>query len=285
MKTLGAFLLGIIVVFAGCTPSSAATKVHPQDPTGLCTSPIESSSDPSASYYVGKSPTVEHWWVSNDAWSGTHGPQSINVCGAQSWYSVSNQPNNGGQVETYPDTEYDVGGRASDGSGAATTKPISAYTSITSTYAESNPMSGGDGWDAAYDLWTNQWGSGAGTETMIWNQWAGGQGYWADCSQGIGSCSNPGSAASVNLGAVNYHFYANGSDCNTTNVGGCELMFFRDRQKSSGSVDLLAAFNWEVANGYASASDVPTQLEYGTEVAYTTGDETFNTTGLTITLS
>ena len=53
---------------------------------------------------------VENWWVNNDAWSGSHGPQTINVCSSTSWFAVSNQPNNGGQVETYPDTEYDVGG-------------------------------------------------------------------------------------------------------------------------------------------------------------------------------
>ena len=234
--------------------------------TGTCTNPSFSTSDPEGTDNTDPG-GIENWWVSNDSWSGSHGPQTINVCSASSWNAVSNQPNIGGQVETYPDTEYDVGGR--DGH---TTKPISAFNSITSTFAESNPSAGG--WDAGYDLWTNNWSN----ETMIWNQWAGAQSFWPQQANGSGG-------AALTLGGVPYHFFANGSNCNTTNVGGCELMFFRDTQTTSGSVDLLAAFQWEVAHGYAKSSDVPTQLEYGTEVCYTSGSETFNTTGLTMSLS
>jgi hypothetical protein len=72
------------------------------------------------------------------------------------------------------------------------------------------------------------------------------------------------------LDGVPYHFYANGK----------ELMFFRDTQVTSGSVDILAAYQWEVAHGFAKASDIPTQIEYGTEVASTSGAETFNVTAL-----
>jgi len=204
--------------------------------------------------------------VSNDAWSGRHGPQTIYVCNQSSWYAVSNQPNDGGQVETYPDTKYDVGGR--DG---GTTKPISGFTNITSTFAESFPAAGG--WDAAYDLWTNNWTN----ETMIWNQWAGGNGYWPSQA-----------TTSLTLDGVPYHFLCNGSAsdcCANGNHGNAEMMFFRDTQTSSGSVDLLAAFQWEVAHGYAKATDVPTQLEYGVEVSYTSGSETFPMTGLTMSVS
>ena len=79
----------------------------------------------------------------------------------------------------------------------------------------------------------------------------------------------------LTLDGVRYKFYDNGG----------ELMFFRDTQVTSGSVDLLAAFQWEVANGYAKTTDVPTQFEYGTEVCYTTGTETFNVTGLSFNVS
>ena len=43
-------------------------------------------------------------------------------------------------------------------------------------------------------------------------------------------------------------------------------------------MDILAAFQWEVAHGFAKAKDIPTQIEYGTEVAYTSGMEKFNVT-------
>ena len=179
------------------------------------------------------------------------------MCSASSWSATSTQPNDGGQIETYPDTEYDVGGR--DGN---TTTPISGFTSITSTFSEAYPSAGG--WDAAYDLWLNNWS----TEIMIWNQWAGDNSYWPAQADGTGG-------QALTLDGVPYHFFNNGG----------ELMFFRDAQVSSGSVDILAAFDWLVSQGIVKSTDVPTQLEYGVEIAYTSGTETFPMTGLTFSLS
>jgi hypothetical protein len=79
----------------------------------------------------------------------------------------------------------------------------------------------------------------------------------------------------VTIGGTEYHFVANGS----------ELIFMMVNQETSGSVDLLAVYNWEVANGYAKATDAPTQLEYGVEVCSTSGQETFPMTGLTFSVS
>jgi hypothetical protein len=220
-----------------------------------CTNPTFTSKNPDATDDADRG-SGQNWWVNNDAWSGSHGPQTINVCSKSSWYAVSQQPNHGGAVETYPDTEYDVGGRAK-----GSTKPISSYSSITSRFAETNDAAGS--WDAAYDLWTDNWKH----ETMIWNQWAGAQSYWPRMAKGSGGFA-------LTLDGVPYHFYANGK----------ELMFFRDKQVTSGLVDILAAYQWEVAHGFAKASDIPTQIEYGTEVASTSGAETFNVTALHVNM-
>jgi hypothetical protein len=252
--------------FGGSAPPPTTTTTKPPTTTttkppttttttpsagGNCASPTFSTSDAEGTENVDGGP--EFWWVNNDAWSGSHGPQTISACNQSSWFAVSNQPNNGGQVETYPDTEYDVGGRESP-----STKPISGWNSITSTFSEAYPSAGG--WDAAYDLWLNNWS----TEIMIWNQWAGSTSYW------------PGLATTaVTLDGVGYKFYNNNG----------ELMFFRDTQVASGSVDILAAFNWLVSQGIVKATDVPTQLEYGVEVCYTSGSETFPMTGLSFNLS
>jgi hypothetical protein len=255
MKNLTAFLL-ISAVSAGTGVASFGTAVAAATPSStgsLCTNPTFSSSDPHATDNADRG-NKEKWWVNNDAWSGSHGPQTIKVCSKSSWYALSHQPNQGGQVQTYPDSEYDVGGR-----NKGTTTPISAFSSITSTFAESNDAAGS--WDAAYDLWTDNWKH----ETMIWNQWVGPQSYWY-------SQATKSKGYALNLDGVPYHFYANGK----------ELMFFRDKQVASGSVDILAAYQWEVAHGFAKASDIPTQIEYGTEVCYTSGTETFNTTDFTV---
>jgi hypothetical protein len=249
-------LVGIAVpLVAGARLGSAAAS---STEGGVCTDPVFSSSTAEATDSVTTS-SPEYWWVNNDAWSGSHGPQTIYVCNQSSWYAVSNQPNDGGAIETYPDTEYDIGGRDS-----LNTKPITSFTNITSTFAETYPSAGG--WDAAYDLWSNDWT----TEVMIWNQWAGTNGYW------------PVQATiAVTLGGVPYKFFDNG----TKGTSNGELMFFRDTQAKSGSVDILAAFQWLVSNGYLKATAEPTQLLYGVEVSYTSGTETFPMTGLTMTVN
>ena len=235
---------------ATTVPASRTTTVAT---SRTCTDPMFSTSAATGAINIDPSPAPENWWVNSDAWNASHGPQTMKVCSQSRWYAVSDQPNNAGAVETYPDTEYDVGGRA-----AQSTKPISRFNSITSTFSEAYPSAGS--WDAAYDLWLNNWS----IEVMIWNQWAGAQGYW------------PGVATqTLTLDGVPYRFYKNGS----------ELMFFRGLQTTSGSVDILAAFKWLVSQGYVSSSDVPTQLEYGVEIASTSGSETFPMTGLTFNLS
>jgi hypothetical protein len=242
-------------------PPLTTTTVSTQPSGGNCTNPSFSSSDPEDTDNTDPN-DGEYYWVNNDAWSGSHGPQTIYVCNQSSWYAVSNQPNNDGQVETYPDTEYDVGGRDNP-----STTPISSFGSATSTFAENYPAAGG--WDAAYDMWTDNWTN----ETMIWNQWAGSNAYW------------PAQATiKLTLDGVPYTFLPNCSGPATAaNETNCEYMFFRQTQVSSGSVDLLAAFQWEVAHGYAK-SDIPTQLQYGVEISYTSGTETFPTTGLTMSV-
>ena len=251
--------------FGSAPGSAAAPTATPPAPTSNCTNPSYSTSDATGTENIDPN-GGEYWWVDNDAWSGSHGPQTMYVCSQSSWYATSNQPDVQGQVETYPDTEYDVGGRVN---GLPTT-PISGYPagSITSAFSEAYPSAGG--WDAAYDLWTDNWQN----ETMVWNQWAGTNGFW------------PGQATtSLTIDGVGYTFLANGTNCSAANESTCEYMFFRDTQVTSGSVDLAAIFQWEVANGYAKASDVPTQLQYGVEISYTSGSETFPLTGLTFNVS
>jgi hypothetical protein len=248
-------------------PTTVATASNPPAPGGNCTNPAYSSTEASGTDPID---SAGFWWVNNDAWSGSHGPQTINVCNQSSWDAVSDQPDVQGQVETYPDTEYDVGSRNS-----LSTEPISQFNSITSTFSEAYPSAGS--WDAGYDLWTNNWSN----ETMIWNQYAGGQAFWY--SQGT----------PVTIDGVQYHFVDNGNcqpvQCPASQGGGPsdhdELMFIMSNQETSGAVNLLGIFQWEVANGYANASDMPTQLEYGVEICSTSGTETFPMTGLTFSVS
>jgi len=264
----------------GSANSSTTVTVQPASvgtvTSSTCTDPIFSSSGADDTTNTDPNDGSEYYWVNNDAWSGSHGPQTINVCNQSSWYAVSNQPNNGGQVETSPDTEYDVGGRDNP-----STKTIAQWNSITSTFTEAYPSAGS--WDAAYDLWTDNWSN----ETMVWNQWTGTEDFWGNCAEPGPDQNTCGEAPSVaaTIDGVAYHFLALGTNCTAANESSCELIFFRDNQVSAGSVDILAIYQWEVAHDYAKTTDVPTQLEYGVEVCSTTGAETFPMNGLTFSLN
>jgi hypothetical protein len=247
------------------TPTTTATAAPAG---GNCTSPIFSSSEAQGTENTDPGDGNEYWWVDNDAWSGGAGPQTLNVCSQSSWNAVSNQPNVGGQVETYPNTEYDIGGRAGS---YPSTVPLSAYSSITSTFSEDFPTTG-DSFDAAYDLWTDNWTN----ETMIWNQYGGTQDYWVQCAEPGADQNDCGDyVGAVTLAGASYH---------VLNLGG-EVIFVRDVQVSSGSVDILGAYDYEIAQGLAKATDAPTQLEYGVEIVSTTGTQTFPLTGVTFSLA
>jgi hypothetical protein len=247
---------------------AATAATPPVTSGGNCTDPTFTTSNAEGTENTDPN-DGEYWWVNNDAWSGSAGPQTLYACNQSSWYATSNQPNEGGQVETYPDTEYDIGGREHP-----STTPISGYSAITSTFSEAFPTTG-DTIDAAYDIWTDNYTN----ETMIWNQWNGTNDYWGDCAESSDPNSYCGSTntteLSVTLDGALYHVLDNGG----------EIIFFRATQVSSGSVDILGAFDFEIAQGWAKASDVPTQLEYGVEICSTTGTQTFPLNGLTFSLS
>ena len=229
---------GASVKFGGTTGGGGGTG------GGVCNNPFANTSVDRGDIAI---PGTQ-FSVRNEAWNGSHGPQTIYACTEQSWYVMSNQPNLGGAVETYPDSLYSISGN----------KTIAQYTSITSTFAEQYTHTGD--WNAAYDNWMNNFSK----EVMIWNEWNGGPGFWPTQA-----------TTAVSLGGVPYHFYANGS----------ELMFFRDNQVKSGSVDILAAYKWLITQNLLKSTDVPTQIEYGVEICGTAGTtQRFDTTGFTVSL-
>jgi hypothetical protein len=244
--------LQAIAARSGYTSSPVATAAYTigAGAGGECTNPVWSTSEAKGADSLDSSGT---WRVDNDAWNAAHGPQTLYVCNQSSWYAVSDQTDAHGQVETYPNTEYDIGGR----NNGLPAKTVAQYTLIVSTFSEAFPAAGS--WDAAYDLWLNNWG----IEIMIWNEWTGTQLYWP-----------PSGAQALTLDGVPYRFYNNRG----------EFIFFRDTMVKSGSVDILAAMKWLVAQGLVKSTDVPTQLEYGVEICSTKGSETFPLTGVTFTL-
>jgi hypothetical protein len=232
-------------------PTVAPTPTPPVSPT-QCTNPLFTSSSFSGSWSNGG------YNVKNNVWNTAEGgPQTIYACAWNNWYVVSNQPGAGtdDSVKSYPSSQKLVN------------IPLSTMNNITSTFNVTTPSGGGavtpnsKQWNAAYDLWLDDWD----TEVMIWNNWTMNWQYWYGVYHGV----------SVTIGGVSYKAYYNGSDA---------MWFVRQNVTNSGSQDIAAVLRWAVSQGWLRNTQKVNAIEYGFEVTYTGTPTTFslNDYGLTI---
>ena len=223
--------------------------------------------------------------VNNDAWSGSAGPQTLYVCNQASWYVASNQPNVGGQVMTYPDTEHDLVPAPYACSMPNCGPVISSMTSATGTFAMTAPAGTNIGYDEAFDTWVDGLNENLSDEVMVWNKWENDlNGY------------SP-TVANVTIGGTSYDVYEQGLPSQQNGAG--LTIFAMNNQEASGTVNLLAIYNWVIANhpnwfGCSSAAACqaggshPAELssiEYGVEISYTAGLQDFGLTNFSVATS
>lgn len=184
--------------------------------------------------------------------------------------------------ELYPDTQANLVPAA-----YACTMPncgpvISSLTNVISTFGMSVPSGTNLGYDAAYDTWIDGLNNGNCEEMMVWNQWEN------DLSGATFVYTNQ------SIGGNTWDIWTFGNP----GGGNCGYVGFAPTtQVSSGSVNLLALYNWVIANnpawfdctstaackaGGANPAELST-VEYGVEVAYTTGIEKFALTNFSLT--
>ncbi|MFC7489817.1 hypothetical protein, partial [Knoellia alttitudinis] len=196
--------------------------------------------------------------VNNNMWSGEAGPQTIRACSWRQWSVTSNQPGTGtdDSVKTYPDTQRHVN------------YPLSSLRSMPSTFDVTVPPGGGTvpsrgkQWNAAYDLWLDNFG----TEVMVWNTWTMNWQYWYNTYRG----------QKVTIDGVSYFAYRNSTST--------AMWFIRENVTNKGSVDLAHILQWAVANGWLRSSQVLGEVEYGFEVSYTGEPTTFTLNDYSLTL-
>ena len=159
-------------------------------------------------------------------------------------------------------------GQGSSGDGV--TQKISAYTTITSTFAEDMHANPGTDAEAAYDIWT-----AAGTETMIQFDFSA---LRPRCSAGAGDpvlatvgFTEPGTGGTVQK----WDFCEFGTERIWQLSGGSE---------QSGSVDILAMLTWEQNHGFLPADAQFGLVGYGFEICSTGGaDENFTVSKFSLT--
>jgi len=211
-----------------------------------CKSPVFVTSDPNGGFNDGG------YFVHNNMWNSSAGlgPETLYACSYHDWYVVSNQTNNAGAVKTYPNVHKDYNA-----------VPISSFTTITSTFAETSPHVGI--YDVAYDIWTNGVATSGSTEFMIWTE--------------------------------NYKQVPAGSRAATTTLGGRTYDVWKTSDNhyiafvptvvfTSGTVDILQIFTWTTSQGWFPANSTLGQIDFGVEIVSTDdANATFQFTDFSIT--
>jgi hypothetical protein len=197
--------------------------------------------------------TLSGFYVDTDTWNaaGYQVSQTMYVCDYDNWYVVANMNDDAhdGAVKTYPNVHKDFNAAPK----------ISSFTTIASSFAHVAPHVGI--YEFAYDIWLNGVASSGSTEVMIW-------------TDNYHQTPSGSRQATVTFDGQSYDVYKSGSYIafvDTTNV-------------TSGTLDLLAFFNYVIGKGWIPATSTVGAIDYGVELVSTGGtDAVFAVTAFSLT--
>jgi Glycosyl hydrolase family 12 len=224
-----------------------ATATSPA-PSEQCTNPQFETSAPTGGWSDGG------YYLYNNMWNAARYSvqQTLYACSYNNWYVVANMNNDTGDgaVKTDPNVQMNFNEPA-----------ISSFQSISSTFAETSPDAGI--YNDAYDIWLNGVDTAGSDEVMIWNQ-------------------NHGQRPAGSVVAV---ATLDGRTYQVWKYGGY-IAFVAEPAFTSGTVNLLAFFNYVVSQGYIAANPTLGQIDYGVELVSTNGaPATFTFTNFSVTTS
>lgn len=233
---------------AGSKPSAATGPAAGTSPAASeqCANPQFETSDPTGGWSDGS------YYLYNNMWNAARygAQQTLYACSYNDWYVVANMNNDTGDgaVKTDPDVQMNFNEPA-----------ISSFQSLSSTFAETSPDVGI--YNDAYDIWLNGVDTAGSDEVMIWNQNHG--------QRPAGSV-----VAVTSLGGRTYQVWKYGG----------YIAFVAEPTFTSGTLNLLAFFNYVVSQGYIAANPTLGQIDYGVELVSTNGaPATFTFTNFSVT--
>jgi hypothetical protein len=207
--------------------------------------------------------TTSNTSVGNNVWAPISGwQQTLHAANPGDWSVTSNMPAGNTAVVSYPS----LGANFGLGSGGPT--PLSAFSSVYSSFDERmNATSATSAW-AAYDIWLGpSSATSPSNEVMIQTDFA-----------NNGACTAEASASFGGSGGVpvqKWNLCQFGSELVWKLTGGNE---------DSGSVDLLGMLTWLEHHGYLPANSGLFLLGYGWEICSTGGrNETFQLSNFSFT--
>lgn len=229
---------------------SPAAPPPPAPGSGSCAKPSFVTSDQYGMW------NQDPYFVYNDMWgiSGYNVTQTLYACSYSNWYVVATMDNNKGDgaVKTYPNSHRDFSNEP----------VITSQNSITSTFAETSPGTGI--YEDAYDIWLNGIASSGSTEVMIW-------------TENHGQVPSGSVQGTASIGGRSYTVWK------TT---GNYIAFVANSNFTSGTMNLLAFFQWIIAKGWIPASSTLGQVDYGVELVSTNGvPATFTFSDFSVTTS
>jgi hypothetical protein len=195
------------------------------------------------------------------------GTQTLFANSPGDWMVTANWPAGNTGVETYPSLDADYHELVN---GTWIERPLSDFSSMTSSFSETmNATSGTSAW-AAYDIWLNH----GADEIMIQHDFA-----------NNGACAP---VATVRFGGSNgvpsqpWHL----CDFGTEKVWKLGTDDNHKISEQSGSVDIKAMLTWLEDHGYIQQNSTIGDIGYGWEICSTGGvDENFQVTGFSITVA
>jgi hypothetical protein len=234
-------------------PSSSPTP-SPTAPAGggggaSCTKPSFTTSADFGSETLGS------YTVANNMWNVGGGgiTQSISACSSSSFFVNANVSEDGGGVKTYPNSHFNFNNAPA----------ISSLKSVTSTFDASLPGDNGD-FEDAYDIWLNGLAGAGGDEVMIWTD-----------NHGETPAGSP--MTSVTFNGASYTVWKGNNG---------PVSFVADSTVTSGTLNLLAFFQWLISKGFEPANSNLQQVDYGVEIASTNNtQETFNFSNFSVSSS
>ncbi len=211
---------------------------------------------------VNESLNGEICYVGQDMWGDGDGQpgytQETYAYSPGDWWTTVNFPAGNTAVVSYPNvqcTYYDVN---------SVDPLISSFKKIQSSWSVVMPSGAGLDGEATYDIWLNSWK----TEIMIWVY---DERTTTPLGNEIASYTNDGITYQVWGSAGNSGGYVDGT-----------ISFLPNKKLATGSVDLLAMFNWMISQKYVPATSGLTAIGFGFEMCSTGGvPMTFRTTNFT----
>ena len=219
----------------GAAPSEPAASSPAGNGSATCPKPSFVTSAPQGMWHQ------DPYFVFNEM-GVTHGAivtQALYACSYSNWYVVANISNDNGNraVKSYPNSHRDFSDEPT----------ITSLHSVTSTFAETSPGTGI--YEDAYDIWLNGIAGPDSTEVMIWTE-------------------NHGQ---VPYGVVRGTATIDGRSWTVWKSQGNHIAFVASSNFTSGTMNLLAFFQWTMAQGWIPRTTTLGQVDYGVEVVTTNG--------------